>query len=533
MGPPPSSREDGGEDFERAASVPTPERVEVPDWVCRALEAIQVSGAYLLPIRDEAGEIVDFLVAETNDWARDVTGRTSGQMRGRRALELWPGSTGSGMFHVFKRVCVSGRTFAEGPFEYIEARDDRLWPSVVTMRIVAAGDGLLMTWRAHDDEQRLISGWDRAQRIAELGWGEWGFYSGQVIWTRQMYEIFERDPLDGPAPLEDLPSLVLSEDLPILEEQLRTLFDYREATDAEFRIRHRHGIRHLRVVIEPVLDQRSMPIATRILAQDVTRSRRRERALASAHEQASRDRQRAEEEHNVAGRLQSMIMPRRRGVIDVAGLRVGVRYLPAGHPAPLGGDWWKARPLPDDRVLLAIGDAVGHGLTAATLMSQMKAGLAGLAYTGASSDRLATWLNELTFHTAQSFTATGTAIIGHYSPADHVFAWTSCGHPPPVLVRDGESSLLETEPGTMLGVFEDVEYTLTRTELRTGDMIILYTDGIVERRGEDLEVGVRHLMRAAGTLDGHDPERDIDTLLRDLGAEESEDDICLLLIRVL
>ncbi|MER5322789.1 SpoIIE family protein phosphatase [Streptosporangium roseum] len=518
---------------ERSPGPPQVPSVEVPAWLRGVLDAVHLSTVYLTPITDGTGRVVDFLIAMAGDHTYDVTGRGPELLRGRRLVEFSPGVVRSGLLEAYLRVYETGEPFNRGPFEYVEVRDERLWPASVSVKAVRAGEGVLTTWRTHDEEERLVNGWERAQRVAGLGWSEWNLATGRVFWTSEMYEMFGRDTAEGPMPLDHLPRMVPPEDIPLVEEMIRTLLEYREAVQQEFRIQHRHGIHHLRLVAEPVLDQEGVPVAVRVMVQDVTATRRRERALAMAHEQASRARRRAQEEHRVAVTLQDTIVPMRRGVIDLPGLRMGLRYCPGEEVDRLGGDWFKARPLPDGRVLIAIGDAMGHGLTAASLMVQMRSGLAGLAYTGAEADQLATWLNELIYHANQGITATGTAVIGHFDPSDRTFNWVSAGHPPPVLVRDGGAAFLKGDPGTMLGAFEAMEYTLNTAHFDAGDMLFFYTDGIVERRGRDLGDGLNALLDAAARCVEGDLEKDITCVLKQLGGDQSDDDICMLALRVL
>ncbi|MEV7013114.1 SpoIIE family protein phosphatase [Streptosporangium sp. NPDC051022] len=518
---------------ERNPRSPEELRVEIPEWVDDVMGALQMAAAYLTPIRDEAGRIVDFLVAAISEQACDATGYGPELLRGRRMVELSPGVVRSGLLDAYLRVYETGVPFSRGPFEYVEIRGERSWLVSVSVKAARAGDGVLATWWIHDEEERLTKGWGRAQRLAGLAWAEWDLATGRVSWTRGMYEMFGREPAEGPISLDRLPGMVAVGDVPVVREMMRTLLEYREAVEEEVRIQHRYGIRHLRLLAEPVLDQEGLPVAIRVMAQDITADRRRERALAMAHEQTSRARRRAEEEHRVAVTLQDTLVPPHRGIVDLPGLSLALRYRPGEEVDSLGGDWFKTRPLPDGRVLIAIGDAMGHGLTAASLMVQMRSGLAGLAYTGAEADQLATWLNELTYHANQGITATGTAIIGHFDPAGRVLTWTSAGHPAPVLVRDGKAAFLEGDPGTMLGAFEAMEYTLTTTRLNEGDVLILYTDGIVERRGRDLSDGLNALLEAAARCTEGDLEGDLTCLLRQLDDEPAQDDICVLALRVL
>ncbi|TMR25414.1 hypothetical protein ETD86_00740 [Nonomuraea turkmeniaca] len=506
---------------------------DVPGWARGMLEAVHASAAYLTPIKDSTGRVVDFLILAANRHAKTVAGRTAVDLAGRRLMCACPGVAGSGLLDDYISAYETGEPVHREPLEYVEVLDHLLWPATLSVRAARVADGLLVSWRALDDQELLVSGWERAQRLAELGWAEWNLATERILWTPQMYEMFGRDRGEGPMSLEDLPAVAVPEDLPIVEDQLRSLLEYREAVETEFRIQHRHGVRHLSVFSEPILDGEGVPVKVRCLAQDVTRNRRRERALAVAHEQAHRQRQRAEEEHQVTLQLQDTILPMRHGLVHLPNLTVGVRYLPGEELARVGGDWFKTRLIPDGRVLLAIGDAMGHGLTAASIMMQMRSGLAGLAYTGESADRLTTWLNDVLVHSNEGVTVTGTAIIGHFRPEDRTFSWTNAGHPAPLLIRDGRAQLVPGSSGMMLGAFDATEYSMTTTQLQTGDVLVLYTDGIVERRGQDLESGLAALVQAAHFCCGDGPEDLITCLLKRLGGDSAEDDVCVLAAQIL
>ncbi|GAA2214558.1 hypothetical protein GCM10009850_100230 [Nonomuraea monospora] len=507
--------------------------LDVPAWVSAMLDAVHASALYLAPVEDGTGRVVDFLIVAANRYARTAAGRTASELAGRRLMAVSPGVAGSGLLDDYISVYETGEPVHREGLEFVEVLDYLPWPSTLNVRASRVDDGLLVSWRTVDDEELLVSGWDRAQRLAELGWGEWNLATQRTLWTPQMYEMFGRDREQGPMALEDLPSVVVPEDLPVVEDQVRSLVEHREAVETEFRIQHRHGVRHLNVYSEPILDADGVPVKVRCLVQDVTKNRRRERALAVAHEQAHRQRQRAEEEHRVTVQLQDTIVPIRRGLIHLPGLTVGVRYLPGEELVRLGGDWFKARLIPDGRVLIAIGDAMGHGLTAASIMLQMRSGLAGLAYTQAPAGQLATWLNDLIVHSNEGITVTGTAIIGHFDPQDCTFRWTNAGHPAPLLIRDGRAVPIDGVQGMMLGAFDMTEYQMTTTHLQSGDVLLLYTDGVVERRGQDLEAGMEALLQAAHQCTDDDPEQMIACLLKRLGGEAAEDDVCVIAVRVL
>lgn len=487
------------------------------------LGIVHASALYAVPLRDASGEIVDFLMADVNEHALGANGDTATDMRGTRMLEHDPGIALSGLFDEYVRVYETGRPLVRGPFEYIGLRE-RPWPMTVTVRAARAGDGVVVSWRSHDQEERLAARWRAAERLAGLGWGEWNLVTDETVWTSRMFAIFGRDRADGPIPLAELAELALPEDLGDVEEHARTLLEHGRPVDGEFRIRRADGgVRHIRALYEPVLDEDGVTTAIRTIASDITERRRRDRALVTARAEVAR-------EHQAVRQLRAAVLPFRQGLTELPGLNVAIRYLAAENTARVGGDWCKARELPDGRVLLALGDAMGHGLEAAALMTQMRAGLSGLAYTGAEVDQLAHWLNELVRNEAQDDTVTGTAVLGHFCPSDRTLRWTRAGHPAPILMRRGRARLLDAPAGPLLGVLESEEYPVVETRLEQGDIVLLYTDGIIDRRDADPDTLTAALLGASAPA--ADPENCIDLVLNALHAADTDDDICLMAFEV-
>lgn len=392
------------------------------------------------------------------------------------------------------------------------------------------------------DQGRLAARWTQAERLAKLGWAEWDLGTGDVLWTPLMFEIVGRDPADGPPRLDQLAELVVAEDLPTVREHIRTLVDLHEPVDGEFRISRPDGIRYVHVLHEPVLDADGTTRAVRTLARDVTARHRTAEALAATQERMLRTRRRAAEDHRVARKLRSAVLPSRQGPIGLPGLNGAVRYRASADrdemSGRVGGDWWQAQEMPDGRVLIAIGDAVGHGLSAAALMTQMRAGLGGLAYTGADAATLARWLNELVYHSVPTDAeiaggedpVTGTAILGRFDPAERTLRWTRAGHPAPVLVRHRAARFLEAPVGPLLGAVPSAEYPATTTQLEAGDLIVLYTDGIIDRRDADADDLSAALLAAAAPAP--DPEACIAAILAAVDAESAEDDVCVMVLQI-
>ena len=234
------------------------------------------------------------------------------------------------------------------------------------------------------------------------------------------------------------------------------------------------------------------------------------------------------EERQVALELQRAILPLHDEAFDLPGLRTMVRYLPASPAGRVGGDWYITADMPGGHVLIAIGDVAGHGLAAAAGMARLRGALAGLAITGSPPERLVGWLNDLVRHVAPEHTAS--VIAGYFDPPSRTLTWAQAGHPPPILVRDSWARPLDPPPGILLGA-GDEEYAAATLALDPGDLLLLYSDGLIERRDRSVEVGVATLAAAVRGI--ADPEHAIDAALRAFGATDSEDDTCLVALHIL
>ncbi|AZP22529.1 GAF domain-containing protein [Streptomyces aquilus] len=217
----------------------------------------------------------------------------------------------------------------------------------------------------------------------------------------------------------------------------------------------------------------------------------------------------------------------------VPGLLLAARYLPATRGLNIGGDWYDAFLQPDGSLLAVIGDVTGHGLHAAVVMGQLRTALRAYAVETDSPAEILTRLHRMLGHLQPELYAT--AMIARFRPGEPEVVWASAGHPPAV-VRDADGSVrvLETRPGVMLGIPMPFVYTDHRADLPVGSSLVLYTDGLVERRALGIDTGIARLGRALGTLSGpeleQDPQAAADALLKPLLHDsERDDDICLLL----
>jgi len=234
------------------------------------------------------------------------------------------------------------------------------------------------------------------------------------------------------------------------------------------------------------------------------------------------------EERRVAVELQRAILPLHDEAFELPGLRTMVRYLPASKAGRVGGDWYITADMPGGHVLIALGDVAGHGLAAAAGMARLRGALAGLAITGSPPERLVGWLNDLVHHVAPEHTAS--VVAGYFDPASRTLTWAQAGHPPPVLVRGSWARPLDPPEGILLGAGQG-DYAAAVLALAPGDLLLLYSDGLIERRNRSVEEGLATLSAAVRGIT--DPEHAIDAAVRALGSGDPEDDTCLVAIQVL
>jgi len=233
-------------------------------------------------------------------------------------------------------------------------------------------------------------------------------------------------------------------------------------------------------------------------------------------------------ERDTALTLQRSLLPQE--VHRTPGLEIAYRYLPSSVVSEVGGDWFDVVPLTSGRVALVVGDVMGHGIRAAATMGQLRTAARTLITMDLTPDQLLRRLDETASAIGEGQFAT--CICAVFDPADRSCTVACAGHPPPVVTQpDGSTRLLEVPAGAPLGVggvpFESTEFTLPEESV-----LVLYTDGLVERRGRDLDEGLDLLSRAVGRRNGS-LEQDCDAVLAAMSAGDSDDDIAVIMARVL
>ncbi|MDN3241238.1 SpoIIE family protein phosphatase [Glycomyces tritici] len=211
---------------------------------------------------------------------------------------------------------------------------------------------------------------------------------------------------------------------------------------------------------------------------------------------------------------------------------VAVRYLPADDSLAVSGDWYDLIDLQDGRFALTIGDVVGHGLEAAAVMGMLRSVVNAAART---LERPAQALEVLgLFARSIEGAMNTTSINALVDPASRLITYTNAGHPPPVLLHsNGECELLNQALDPPLGARpQHVPCSQAGRSYIPGDTLVLYTDGLIERRGEDIDVGLDRLITTLGRHSNHDPEVLADALMSDLGVGSglARDDIALIVV---
>ncbi|MFD9433617.1 SpoIIE family protein phosphatase [Streptomyces sp. NPDC060002] len=241
-------------------------------------------------------------------------------------------------------------------------------------------------------------------------------------------------------------------------------------------------------------------------------------------------------EHTTAVTLQRSLLP---GVLpELSALEVGHRYLPA--QAGVGGDWYDVIPLPGARVALVVGDVVGHGLHAAATMGRLRTAVHNFAALDLPPDELLAHLDDLITRIDQDAAAEGnteavtgaTCLYAVYDPVSGRCVLARAGHPGPALVSpDGSVTFPDIPVAPPLGAAGGLPVETAVLRLAADSRLVLYTDGLVEARGRDIDTGLGMLRQALAHTDGATPDDTCRAVLDAMLRTRSSDDVALLVAR--
>jgi integral membrane sensor domain MASE1/anti-sigma regulatory factor (Ser/Thr protein kinase) len=354
-----------------------------------------------------------------------------------------------------------------------------------------------------------------AQQVAHIGSWEWLIPQHRVSWSDELYRIHGHVPQEFPVTFETAVDQVNTEDAARIrsntEAALRRADDH-DLPRIEYRITRPDGAERVllgkaKVYVGPNRE----PLRMVGTVQDVTEARK------------------AEREHRIAETLQRGLLPDR--LPEVPGIGLAARYVPAGAEMAVGGDWYDVVELPSGRIGLAIGDVAGHGPRAASTMGQLRMALRAYALEEPSPAEVVRRLDRLVSRLLMSEIVTLVYLVLDLDSGMVQFA--NAGHPPPLVVRAGDQiSFLEDGLGPPLGCDDPGLPAEARFRLVPGSTLLLFTDGLVERRGTSIDEGLQRLATVAMDC-GQDIEAFCDQLLCSMVEDDTADDVALLVIRPL
>ncbi|MFG2586714.1 PP2C family protein-serine/threonine phosphatase [Streptomyces sp. NPDC048438] len=371
--------------------------------------------------------------------------------------------------------------------------------------------------------------------LSRVGSAEWNLLTDEVSWSEELYQVFGRDPQAGGLSLDELPSVLLAEDQPLLTSMVTDCLVDGRPIDGEFRILLPDGgMRTLHMMGEPVLDADGCTASMWAVLRDVSKLRRSQHIVGRTRDTLRRQEQLARAEHRMAVELQEAVLPPWSGSLPIpgqgaSGLDIAAHYLPSGSSDLIGGDWYDALPLPDGRTLLTVGDLTGHGIPATSAMAMLLGALRGMAVAGVDPGPVMGHLNQLIECSAQP--ALGSAVCCRFDPTTGTLVWAQAGHPAPLLFRDGVGRPLPAPDGVLLGAASGVSYEQDEVGLLPGDVLVLHTGGLTDRSdrsaGPDMLLGLAPRFAQARTA-----QDCVRAVVEELGSAERLDDACVLVARV-
>jgi PAS domain S-box-containing protein len=425
-------------------------------------------------------------------------------------------------------VMLSARAGEDGTLEGLDAGADDYLVKPFTARELLARvranlelDRARRTRRQLERSRGLLA---EAQRLARVGSWEIDLVTGKTEMSDEYYRVMgrSREELAGLEWAEIVELVAHPDDRHRVEENLSSAdeagFHY------EFRVRRSDGSEILVAVYgEAVLDEHGEREVLRGSVQDITERRAAEEALALAAANAEA----AAREHSIADQLQRSLLPQTG--FELEHLEVATYYRAGVEGTQVGGDWYDVIELGGGRTALVVGDVMGRGVRAAAVMGQLRSAVRAYARLDLPPADLLESLDGLVRDLGEDQIVT--CIYAVFDPADQVLRFANAGHLPPIVATPGgECHVVEGTENPPLGVGP---FNLTQLEidLSSNTRVVLYTDGLVERRGEDLDLGIKKLALQVAELTGP-----VDGVPEELAAamlpDGPDDDVAILVARV-
>jgi PAS domain S-box-containing protein len=353
-----------------------------------------------------------------------------------------------------------------------------------------------------------------AQELAHIGSWDWDVGTGAVNWSPEMYRIHGVQP-GARITFERAIELAVPEDRARIQANVARALGGREEIipDIEYRIVRADG--STRTLYGKAGAVRSIDgSVTRMVGtvEDVTERRELER------------------EQRIAETLQQALLP--EVLPQLVGMSLAARYVPAEEGSAAGGDWYDVIELPDGGVALVIGDVAGHGTEAAGVMGQVRMAVRAFSLEGHAPGVVVGRVHDLLrslYEGEQMVTLLYLAV----DPTTWEMTMVNAGHPPPLLLdHAGGATYLESPTGLPLGLNWSLPYEESIALLRPGAALVLFTDGLIDRRDVAIEEGLERLREEASDKVGMDIDRLCGVLLEALVPAAASDDVAILAARL-
>jgi PAS domain S-box-containing protein len=355
-----------------------------------------------------------------------------------------------------------------------------------------------------------------ALEAAQLGTWTWDMARGTTTWDVRLEELHGLPPGGFGGTYEDWVDALHPEDrascLARVERALQAPGPYELLHRTTWPDGSIHWIECRGRVL---VDESGAVVGTTGVAGDVTARKELESAVTEQHAA----------ERQLVDVLQTALLP--ATLPPVAGASMAARYRPAAGAAPIGGDWYAVIPLGDGRAGIGIGDVAGHGLDAVADMASARFSLRALALGGEAPDVVLQRLNQVVRLFGGDTLIT--ALYGILDPAARTWTYASAGQCAAILRSSQGEVLLDALPDPPLGI--DAAYRTFEVDLPPDAILLLYTDGLVERRGEAITEGIQRLLATCRGAPRH-PAALCDAILRDVADEATGDDIALVAVHV-
>jgi len=380
----------------------------------------------------------------------------------------------------------------------------------------ASGEPVHLRRPTLDDERLRL-----ALEAGAMGTWAWDVASAKVTWDTAMEARYGLAPGTFPGTFDAFLRLVHPNDVDAARRRIESALRAGEDLRYEHRVVWPNGEVHwLEGRGRVVHDADGTPVAMVCIGMDIDQRKASEAAIAEAV------RLRTEHARSAIQVLQETLVP--ADFPDVRGYRLAGRYMAAESEHNIGGDWYDAFAVDERRVLVSVGDVSGHGLLAGRTMAKMRHAARAFACEDPDPGSVVTRLDNFFRHLRRGDEIV-TVLVGLLDTERHTLELYSAGHVPPLVLRDGSSAFLDLDVRPPLGVAPERAARTSEVALDVGTTVLLYTDGLVERRGEPLDDGMERLARSARAALSDDVVTTRDAVIAScIGSRE--DDLCLLIL---